>query len=107
MNQVIGREAQARQQLLVKDNAELTDKIWRAHGTLKTARIITSNETINLMSTLRLGVNMGILKDVDIKTVNEIFIMSQPAHLQKIENKILTSDQRDIKRADLIRKKLK
>lgn len=107
MNQVIGREAQARQYLLLKEKPEVTDKIWRAHGTLKNARIITSSETINLMSTIRLGVNLGLLEGVDIKTVNEIFIMSQPAHLQKIENKILTSDQRDIKRADLIRKKLK
>ena len=107
MNQVVAREAQARRVLLLKDRDELEDKISRAYGTLKSARIITSSETINLMSTVRLGVNMGILTSVDIKTVNEIFIMSQPAYLQKLENKILTADQRDIKRADLIRAKLK
>ncbi len=107
MNQVIGREAQARRYLFLKEKDQLEDKILRAYGTLKTARIITSNETINLMSNIRLGVNSGILPDVDIKTVNEIFIMTQPAHLQKLENKILTSDQRDMKRADFIREKLK
>lgn len=107
MNQVVAREAQARRSLLLKDREELEDKISRAYGTLKTSRIITSSETISLMSNVRLGVNMGVLKGVDIKTVNEIFILSQPAHLQKLENKVLSPDQRDIKRADLIRAKLK
>lgn len=107
MNQVISREAQARRYLSVKEKEQIEDKISRAYGTLKTSRIITSNETVNLMSNIRLGVHLGILKNVDIKTVNEIFILTQPAHLQKLENKILTADQRDIKRADLIREKLK
>jgi protein arginine kinase len=106
MNQIITREAQARRMLLAKDKEELSDKIFRAYGTLKNARIITSQETTNLMSVVRFGVNLGLLSGVDIKTVNDIFIMSQPAHLQKLENRILTSDQRDMKRADLIRKKL-
>jgi protein arginine kinase len=107
MNQIVTHEAQARRTLLTKDKEGLTDKIFRAYGTLKNARIITSSETTNLMSTVRFGVNLGILTDIKINTVNEIFIMSQPAHLQKLENKILTSDQRDMKRADLIREKLK
>ncbi len=107
MNQIISREATARKYLSVKEKDQLADKILRAYGTLKSARIITSNETINLMSNVRFGVTLGMLPDVDTKTVNEIFIMTQPAHLQKIENKILTSDQRDIKRADFIRSKLK
>ncbi|MDD5449457.1 MAG: protein arginine kinase [Candidatus Omnitrophica bacterium] len=107
MNQVITREAQARRFLIMKDRDELKDKILRAYGTLKNARIITSNETINLMSNIRFGVHMDLLPDISIKTVNEIFIMTQPAHLQKLENKMLTADQRDMKRADLIREKLK
>jgi len=106
MNQVITREAQARRFLLMKEKDALRDKIFRAYGTLKSARIITSSETTNLMSNVRFGVNTEILPEMDIKTVNEIFIMSQPAHLQKLENKMLTPDQRDMKRADLIRKKL-
>lgn len=107
MNQVIAREAQARKFLLMKEKEELRDKIFRAYGTLKNARIITSNETINLMSSIRFGVHMNFLPAIDIKTVNDIFIMAQPAHLQKLENKLLTSDQRDMKRADFIREKLK
>jgi len=107
MNQVISREAQARGHLFMKEKAQITDRIMRAYGTLKTARIITSNETVNLMSDIRFGVHVGVLPNVDIKTINEIFMMVQPAHLQKLENKILRADQRDIERADLIREKLK
>jgi len=106
MNQVVSREAQARRFLLMKEKEEVSDRVYRAYGTLKNARIITSGETVNLMSIIRFGVNMHLLPNIDIKTVNEIFIMVQPAHLQKLENKVLTSDQRDIERADLIREKL-
>jgi protein arginine kinase len=107
MNQVIVREAQARRFLYMKEKAALTDQVSRAFGTLKGARIITSSETVNLMSSIRLGVNLGMLPNVDIKTINELFIMVQPAHLQKMENKILNASQRDMKRADLIRSRLK
>ena len=106
MNQIVTREAQARRKLLTKEREELSDKIFRAYGTLKNARIITSGETTNLMSIVRFGINLGLLPEINIKMVNEIFILSQPAHLQKLENKALTPDQRDMKRADLIRKKL-
>ncbi|MCX5716651.1 MAG: protein arginine kinase [Candidatus Omnitrophica bacterium] len=107
MNQILTREAQARRFLYMKEKAALTDQISRAFGTLKSTRIITSSETINLMSSIRLGVNLGLLPQVDVKIINELFIMVQPAHLQKMENKILTPSQRDIRRADLIRGKLK
>ena len=55
---------------------------------------------------VRLGVDMGIVKDVDRMAINELFIMIQPAHLQKIEGKKLTSSERDARRAALIRQKL-
>ena len=55
---------------------------------------------------VRLGLDMGILKHVDHKALNELFIMIQPAHLQKIENKKLNAFERDTKRAAVIRQKL-
>ena len=79
----------------------------RAYGTLKSAHIITSNETVTLLSAIRLGVDLGIVKNMDRRMVNELFILTQPAHLQKLEGKALNSNERDIKRADLIREKLK
>jgi protein arginine kinase len=59
-----------------------------------------------LLSMVRLGSDLGMVKDIDRRTINELFIITQPAHLQKLENVKLSSDQRDLKRAELIRKKL-
>jgi protein arginine kinase len=107
INQIIGREEVMRKGMLAKSKEALADRIWRAYGTLKSAHIITSNETISLLSAIRLGVELGIVKDIDEEIVNELIIQTQPAHLQKLEGKELNSDERDIKRANLIREKLK
>ncbi|MDD5692001.1 MAG: protein arginine kinase [Candidatus Omnitrophica bacterium] len=106
IRQIIEQEAQARQILLSKNRTILEDRINRSFGILKSARIITSQETIELLSMVRLGSDLGMFKDIDRRTINELFITTQPAHLQKIENKKLSSDERDLKRAELIRKKL-
>lgn len=107
INQVVGREKSAREYLLSRSKASIYDRIWRAYGTLKSARIITSDETIRLLSLIRLGVDMKVITDIGRKTLNELFILTQPAHLQKIEAKKLSPAERDIKRADLIRAKFK
>jgi protein arginine kinase len=105
IKQIIEQEEQARQTLLVQNRAVLEDKICRAWGTLKSARIISSQETIELLSMVRLGVDLGLVSDLDPKALNELFIMIQPAHLQKIEGKKLGTNERDIRRAQLIREK--
>ncbi|MBL7084903.1 MAG: protein arginine kinase [Candidatus Omnitrophica bacterium] len=106
IKQVIGHEQNARKALFEQDKAHIEDRIWRAFATLKNAHIITSKEAIDLFSNVRLGVDMGILKGLDIQTINRIFILIQPAHLQKIEGKAFSPQERDIKRAELIRKEL-
>ncbi len=106
IRQVIEQEEQARQALLLQNRPMLEDKICRSWGLLKTARIISSQEAIELFSMVRFGIDMGILKDVDHKALNELFIMIQPAHLQKIEGKKLNAFERDTKRAAVIRQKL-
>ncbi|MFZ2937694.1 MAG: ATP--guanido phosphotransferase, partial [Candidatus Omnitrophota bacterium] len=108
IRQIIEQENQARDALFSKDKAFLEDRINRSFGILKSARIISSEETIELLSMLRLGCDLGVInKTINRSTINELFITTQPAHLQKIENKKLTSQERDIKRAELIRNKLK
>lgn len=107
INKIITRENSTRNMLMTKNKEEITDKIWRAYGTLKSARIITSKETIALLSVIRLGVDVQILKNIDIQDMNELFILTQPAHLQKLEGRSLSADERDYKRAELIREKLK
>ena len=55
----------------------------------------------------RQGVDLGIIKNMDRRTVNELFILTQPAHLQKLEGKKLNANERDVKRADLVKERLK
>lgn len=107
IRQIIEQEEQARQALLVQNRFMLEDKIGRAWGILKHSRIISSQETIELMSMVRLGLDMGILQEIDSKAMNDLFIMIQPAHLQKIEGRKLNSAERDIRRAQLIREKIR
>jgi protein arginine kinase len=106
IRQIIEQEGQAREVMFSKNRAALEDRVSRSFGILKNARIISSQETIELLSMVRLGSDLGLIKDIDRRKVNELFIIIQPAHLQKIENKKLSAQERDIKRAQLIRNKL-
>lgn len=106
IRQVIGHEENARKTLMKQNREVLQDKIFRANGTLKSAYIINTKEMMGLLSNVRLGVDMGVITEFDRRAVNELFILTQPAHLQKIEGKILSSAQRDVKRANLIRRRL-
>jgi protein arginine kinase len=106
IRQIIEQENQAREVLLSQNREILEDRVYRSLGILKNAHIITSQETIELLSIVRLGCDLKMVKDIDRRTINELFIITQPAHLQKIENKKLSSQERDVKRAELIRNKL-
>jgi protein arginine kinase len=105
--QFIDYERRLRDALLKGDRARLEDRVWRAYGVLRAARTISSDETLELLSAIRLGVNLAILPgDLTIETVNELFITSQPAHLQKLSTGPMEPRERDVVRADLLRKKL-
>ncbi len=106
IKQIIEQEQRARDVMLHEHKAMLEDRVWRSYGTLKNAHIISSNETVELLSMLRLGGDLEIIKGIDSGLVNELFILTQPAHLQKLENKKLSANERDEKRADIIRQKL-
>jgi protein arginine kinase len=106
IRQLIEQEHQAREVIMARSRSLLEDRIWRSFGILKSAHIISSQETIELLSMVRIGIDLGIIKDIDRGTVNELFILIQPAHLQKIEGRKLTSQERDLKRAELLRQKI-
>jgi protein arginine kinase len=106
IRQVIEQENTSRQVLLQQNRSMLEDKINRSLGILKNAHIISSQETTELLSLVRLGIDLGMIKDIDRRAVNELFILTQPAHLQKLEDKKLSSSERDVTRAEIIRKKL-
>jgi len=106
IKQVTEQELSAREHLLKTQRMFIEDKVWRAYGILKNSRIINSQEALELFSMLRLGLDLGIIKKVSYADLNELFLIIQPAHLQKKEGRILSAQERDIKRAELIRSKL-
>ena len=105
--QIIKYEREARQAWLRENRQGLQDKISRAHGTLCSATMMTSEETMDLLSHVRLGVNMGLLDDVTIGTVNELFLHTQPAHLQKLMGSSLDGEERNAARARYLRTRLR
>lgn len=104
--QIIGYERTARQTLLNERRQLLHDQVSRAYGVLKTAHTISSEETMHLLSLVRMGVNLGLIDDLEIPTVNELFIHTQPAHLQKLRGRPLEVDDRNVVRATYLRSRL-
>ena len=102
---------------LAADRAEAQDRADRAifagnvvvkqgELTLRTARLISSEETLFLLSHLRMGVHLGRVKDIDLRTINELFLLTQPSHLAKLIGRKLEGDQRRAARAEFIRQRL-
>lgn len=100
---IVMMERKARQALMDQNRELLEDRVWRSLGLLRSARVINSSETLEHLSHLRLGVNLGLIDKLDSATVNQLFILTLPAHLQKIEGRVLEPKQRDIVRAHFIR----
>ncbi len=103
---IIDYEHHARRTLVNDRTVALDDKVCRALGILRTARLMASEETLFLLSHLRMGINLGRIKDIDLRTINELFLLTQPAHLQKLQGRKLEGDVRRAARADYIRSRL-
>jgi len=103
---IIEYEQRARDILLKQKSTVLEDKVWRAYGILCNARAISSEETLFLLSHLRMGLHMGIIDRINLETINDLFLATQPAHLQIISGKRLDGDERTKLRAEYIRSKL-
>ena len=97
--QVLQYERQARQTLVTERRQHLHDQVSRAYGVLKTAQTISSEETMLLLSSVRMGINLGLIDDLSIATVNELFIQTQPAFLQKLRGSELGVEERNVARA--------
>ena len=104
--EILRFERQWRHKLLQDEPKRLEDKVWRAYGLLKHARRVTSEEATELLSALRLGTTLNVVTGIPPKVLNELFMFTQPAHLQKIEKRILEADERDTVRAEFIRRRL-
>ncbi len=107
LGQIIEHEENARGTLLEKKPKMVYNHIGRAYGILANAHSISSKETMNLLSLMRLGVDLGLFPGADRSLVDELFILTQPAHLQKQHSEKLSAEERDLLRADMVRERLR
>lgn len=105
-SKIVDQERKAREILLEKQRLEIEDDIYRAIGILKYSRFITTQECLNLLSKVRMGIEMGIITDIDVTKINELLVKVQPATLQIIENRELDSRERDVVRSKIARETL-
>src|SRR5882762_2593535 len=105
--QIIEHEENARAMLLEKKPKTVYNHIGRAYGVLANAHSISSKETMNLLSLMKLGVDVGLFPGIERSLVDELFIITQPAHLQKQHTEKLSAEERDLLRADMVRERLR
>jgi protein arginine kinase len=103
---IIDYERKARDFLIKESHENLHDRVSRAYGILRTAQTISSEETMHLLSSVRMGVNLGLIPDLGIPAINQLFIHTQPAHLQKLSGTELSTTDRNIERARYLRRHL-
>ena len=104
--QIIETEERARERMLRDARTQLEDKVWRAYGTLRYCRSIQAKEVINLCSAVRLGVAMGLDGLCPLRVVNELLVLTQPAHLQRQAGVEMAPSERNVHRARVVRERL-
>ncbi|MDR1440636.1 MAG: protein arginine kinase [Clostridiales bacterium] len=107
VSQIVGHESRLRQELAHKSPVQFQDRVYRAYGILQSARVLTSEEFMRLWSDVRLGVDMGTIRDISIKRLDQLLTLVQPAYIQKMFGRMLNSEERDVHRAALVREQTK
>jgi len=100
---LIDYERRAREFLVRETQQNVHDQVSRAYGILRTAQTISAEETMQLLSRVRMGVLLGLIGDVDIADINSLLVRTQPAHLQKLRGVELDTRDRNIERARYLR----
>ncbi|MCG8468774.1 MAG: protein arginine kinase [Gemmatimonadetes bacterium] len=103
---VIGYEKQARSVLLREAPNVLEDKVWRAYGILCNARSLPFEEMMNLLSGVRLGVSLKLLKSPSVEMISRVMIHAQTAHLERAARRRLDETDADVFRAQYVREAL-
>ncbi len=104
---VVQYERRARELLLQEQRQALHNHVSRALGTLSSSTIITAEETLELLSLVRLGIHLRLLEDIPPLVINQLFIQSQAAHLQKLVGQTLDGEERNAARAQFLRSRLR
>ena len=103
LNTIIEHERNARSKLLETDANKLFDKIGRAFGILQNGRMLTSAEVMNLLSLIRLGIDLGVFAEARRTVIDRLFMEAQPGHIQYAARGAAETAQRDLFRAQLLR----
>jgi protein arginine kinase len=103
---VLEFERQRRGKLYTEERSFVEDKVLRSLALMRSARRLNVQEMMSHLSMLRLGIDLSIITDVPTRTINELFILGQPSHLQETEGRILQAPERDTLRAELVRSRL-
>jgi len=107
VTQLIEQEKEARNALVKTSNIQLEDRVFRSYGILQNSRIIETKEAAKCLSDVRLGIDLGYIKNVSKSILNELMILTQPGFLQLYAGEQMNPNDRDIRRASLIRERLK
>ena len=105
--QLIKREKSTRAFLLEKRHVEFEDRVFRAKGLLSNARVISSQESLKNLSIVKLGIDSGVIKEHKGDELIDLMISIRPGNVQSIEDKVMNKDERDIKRASVLREYFK
>ncbi|WP_067729172.1 protein arginine kinase [Oceanobacillus damuensis] len=107
VNQLIDHERTARNHIIEQSGTKLEDRVFRSYGVLQHSRIIDSKEASKCISDVRMGIDLGIIKNTSGNILNELMVLTQPGFLQQYANRTLKAGERDVLRATLIRERLK
>ena len=103
--QLVEYERDAQEVLLSDARHQVEDKVWRAFGLLGHARVLSSQEFMNLLSAVRLGHSLSLISQVPTSFINHLMIVTQPSHLQVRAEELLEPEDRDRRRAALVRQR--
>lgn len=106
VRELVGHEQNARARLQESKHSYLLDHVSRAFAVLTHAYLLSSGESIDMLSALRLGVDVGLVKNLTVSKISEIMLVTQPGHLQKQAGQTMTEEERDYLRASVVRNKL-
>lgn len=105
--EVLTHERNARLRLMEKHEASVRDFVGRAHGIITHAHLLTSRETLDLLSGLRLGLDLGMIRNLDLPLIHQLMLTTQPGHMVKMIQRELAPEERDHLRAMIVREKIR
>ncbi|WP_174734486.1 protein arginine kinase [Mesobacillus harenae] len=106
VSQIIAQERSAREALVKTSNIQLEDRVYRSYGVLANSRVIETKEAAKCLSDVRLGIDMGYIKNISKTILSELMTLTQPGFLQQYAGGPLRPNERDVRRAALIRERI-